>query len=101
MRSFTGLKAKLADLKTRALARTTGPLVPIIPDGLPLPTWARCMSSEEMGAEVERLQRGEPSAYTLSPSQEAEISARFEAAGGVERIARMQRDLLATEGVQP
>lgn len=101
MRSFTGLKAKLADLKARALARTAGPLVPIFPpcDGLPLPPWARGMTSEEAIAEVERLQRGEPSPYVLTPAQEAEISARFEAAGGVARVVELQRRDL--EGCRP
>jgi len=96
MRSFTGLKAKLADLKARALARPTGPLVPIFPpDGLPLPKWARGMTSEEAIAEVGRLARGEPSPHVFTPAQQAELDARFEAAGGVARVARLQGELLA------
>ena len=89
------------DRLSAAAATPTGPPVPIIPDGLPLPRWARCMSSEEVGAEVERLQRGEPSPYTLTPAQQAELDARFEASGGVARVEQMQRDLLAAERGQP
>jgi hypothetical protein len=56
------------------------------------------MSSEEVGAEVTRLQRGEPSPHVLTPAQQVELDARFEASGGVARVVEMQRDLLAAEG---
>jgi hypothetical protein len=50
------------------------------------------MNSEEVGREVERLIRGEPSPHVLTPAQQAEISARFEASGGVARVEQMQRE---------
>jgi hypothetical protein len=54
------------------------------------------MTSEEVGAEVERLIRGESSLYTLTAAQQAELNARFERSGGVDRVAELQR--LANEG---
>jgi hypothetical protein len=84
-----------------------GPLNPIVPpcDGLPPPRGCRLMNSEEVMREVQRLLSevanpdGQPPSYwdKLTQDQRDELDARFEASGGIERVERMQRDLLASE----
>jgi hypothetical protein len=91
------LRARLARVAGHVPATPEGPLVPIIPvDRGPPPRGTRYMKSEEVLREVERSLRGEPSPHVLTPAQQAEIDARFDAAtGGVENVERWARAFLA------
>jgi hypothetical protein len=91
------LRARLDRLTGHVPTTPEGPLVPTIPvDRGPPPRGTRYMKSEEVLREVERSLRGEPSPHVLTPAQQAEIDARFEATtGGVENVERLQRELLA------
>ena len=93
------LRARVARLAGHVRAASEGPLVPIIPlpDHGPPPRGTRYMKSEEVLREVERFLRGEPSPHVLTPTQQAEIDARFEAMGGVESVERQARAFLAKE----
>jgi hypothetical protein len=95
--TLSSLRARLNRLTGRVPAAPEEPLVPIIPvDRSPPPRGTRYMKSEEVLREVERFLRGEPSPYVLTPAQQAETDARFEAAtGGVENVERLARELLA------
>jgi hypothetical protein len=54
------------------------------------------MRSEEVLRDLARLLRGEPNPYTITPMQEQEITARFDAAtGGIENVERWARAFLA------
>jgi hypothetical protein len=92
--SIRSLATRIRALAAKVPAPPAPALVAIVPigDGLPPPRWARYMNREEVGHEVERLMRGEPSPHVLTPEQQAEISARFEASGGVARVEQMQRE---------
>jgi hypothetical protein len=88
------------DRLTSHVPTPTAPLVPVIPpgDGLPLPRGTRCATSEESLRTVVRLLNGEPSPYLLTREQREELDARFERAGGMARVAQMQRNATMNEG---
>jgi len=92
--SIRSLATRIRVLAAKVPAPPAPALVAIVPigDGLPPPRWARYMNSEEVGREVERLMRGEPSPHALTMEHEEGIAARFELAGGIARAEQMQRE---------
>ena len=109
--SLSSLRHQLEAVHAAIPEPPEGPLNPIIPpcDGLPPPKGCRCMNSEEvirevvlLQAEVENSDGPHPPSYwaKLTQAQRDELTARFEASGGVERVAQIQAELLASQ-VQP
>ena len=101
MTTLASLRRQLEQARTSMPTAPEGPPAPVIPpaDGGPPPRGCRCMTSEEVAAEVARLRSGEWRPPALTKAQRAELDVRFERIGGVKRVERMQREFLA--GGQP